>query len=127
MAKTNYRGYLMADLVPLKKYFYVLRPLLAVRWIEAYRSAPPIEFAALLHLLAGQDQLLEDIHALLARKKLSLEKELAPKIKNLNAFIETELNRLESIVWEKHQSPGTMEQLNQLFHAVLEEQTISAN
>jgi predicted nucleotidyltransferase len=123
MAKTNYRGYLMADMVPFKKYFYVLRPLLAVRWIEAYRTAPPIEFDSLLHLLAGQDQLLEDIHALLARKKQSLEKELAPQIKNLNAFIETELNRLESIAWEKHQSPGTMEQLNQLFHAVLEERS----
>jgi len=23
-----------ADLAPLKKYFYVLRPLLAVRWLE---------------------------------------------------------------------------------------------
>ncbi len=43
MAKTNYRGYLMAEMVPLKKYFYVLRPLLATRWIETYRSAPPIE------------------------------------------------------------------------------------
>lgn len=26
MAKTNFRGYLKGDLVPLKKYFYVLRP-----------------------------------------------------------------------------------------------------
>lgn len=44
MAKTNYRGYLKADLVPLKKYFYVLRPLPAVRWLERYGSAAPIEF-----------------------------------------------------------------------------------
>ena len=36
MAKTNFRGYLRADLVPLKKYFYVLRPLLSVRWLERY-------------------------------------------------------------------------------------------
>jgi len=31
MAKTNYRGYLKEEIVPLKKYFYVLRPLLAIR------------------------------------------------------------------------------------------------
>jgi uncharacterized protein len=34
MAKTNYRGYLKAEVVPLKKYFYVLRPVLAARWLE---------------------------------------------------------------------------------------------
>ena len=33
MAKTNYRGYLQETIVPLKKYFYVLRPLLAARWV----------------------------------------------------------------------------------------------
>lgn len=123
MAKTNYRGYLMAEMVPLKKYFYVLRPLLAVRWIETYQSAPPIEFHSLLHLLAGQEEVLADVHALLQRKKLSLEKELAPRIKSLNAFIETELQRLEFPAFEKSELSGTMDQLNQLFHTVLTEST----
>ncbi len=121
MAKTNYRGYLMSDLVPLKKYFYVLRPLLAVRWIETYHTPPPIEFHALLHLLAGHNEVLKDIHALLERKKNSLEKELAPRIKSLNAFIESELQRLETPVLEKVERKGTMKQLNQLFHTVLAE------
>ncbi len=31
MAKTNYHNHLLAEQVPLKKYFYVLRPLLASR------------------------------------------------------------------------------------------------
>ena len=31
MARTNYRGYLREEVVPLKKYFYVLRPLLGAR------------------------------------------------------------------------------------------------
>ena len=42
MAKTNYQGYLRADVVPLKKYFYVLHPLLSVRWIEKYGSPHPL-------------------------------------------------------------------------------------
>lgn len=54
MAKTNYRGYLRAELVPLKKYFYVLRPLLAVRWLERFQQAAPIEFEKLL-AVAPQD------------------------------------------------------------------------
>lgn len=35
MARKNFRGYLQGEQVRLKKYFYVLRPLLAVRWVEA--------------------------------------------------------------------------------------------
>jgi predicted nucleotidyltransferase len=35
MARKNFRGYLQGETVRLKKYFYVLRPLLAVRWVEA--------------------------------------------------------------------------------------------
>jgi predicted nucleotidyltransferase len=50
MAKTNYRGYLKDERVPLKKYFYVLRPLLAIRWLERFGTAAPIEFKTLLDL-----------------------------------------------------------------------------
>ena len=121
MAKTNYRGYLMADMVPLKKYFYVLRPLLATRWIETYRTAPPIEFFALLHLLPEKDGLLEEIQGLLERKKVALEKELAPRIDKLNAFIEAELARLESFSVEKEDKAGGMEPLNGLFRQMVRE------
>lgn len=47
MAKTNYRGYLREDLVPIKKYFYVLRPLLSIMWLEKYLEPAPIEFEKL--------------------------------------------------------------------------------
>jgi len=52
MARKNFRGYLQGDSVRLKKYFYVLRPLLAVRWVEAGKSAPPVRFCG---LLAGRE------------------------------------------------------------------------
>ncbi len=59
MAKTNLRGYLKSELVPLKKYFYVLRPLLAVRWLERYGTAAPIEFSKLLHLIDDRTLLID--------------------------------------------------------------------
>ncbi len=34
MAQGNYREYLKGEIVWVKKYFYVLRPLLAINWIE---------------------------------------------------------------------------------------------
>lgn len=58
MAKTNYRGYLKNNLVPIKKYFYVLQPLLAIKWIEKYNEPAPIVFEQLRTLVAD-DMLLD--------------------------------------------------------------------
>jgi len=120
MAKTNYRGYLKRDLVPLKKYFYVLRPLLAVRWLERHGEAAPIEFNKLLTLIEDSS-LLADIHALLERKKVALEKELAPPVQSLNLFIESELVRLEGYRSQLPERAAEMNQLNGLFHRILDE------
>src|SRR5690349_15195780 len=72
-AKTNYRHFFGAELVRLKKYFYVLRPLLAVRWIERYGTAAPIEFEKLLHLIDDRPELLRDIDRLLTMKRAAPE------------------------------------------------------
>jgi predicted nucleotidyltransferase len=47
MARNNYRDYLKGPEVWIKKYFYVLRPLLAVRWIERDLGVVPTEFQLL--------------------------------------------------------------------------------
>jgi len=120
MAKTNYRGYLRDEMVPLKKYFYVLRPLFAIQWLEKYRTAAPIEFDKVLELIT-ENELLDTIHHLLEKKKVSEEKMLAPAIPVLNRFIESELDRLENIKLPKSDRETEMAQLNQLFHMVLTE------
>lgn len=88
MAKTNYRGYLRAERVPLKKYFYVLRPLLAVRWLERHGATAPIEFGRLLEMV-DDVALLADIDELLERKRATPELGHAGPIPRINAFIET--------------------------------------
>lgn len=122
MAKTNYRGYLKEDLVPLKKYFYVLRPLLAVKWLEKYNQAAPIEFDKVLELISDQKSLMKDVITLLDKKKSSLEKELSPSISSLNDFIESELERLESFTPGNADRTIEMNYLNALFHDVLDEE-----
>ncbi len=125
MAKTNYRGYLRADLVPIKKYFYVLRPLLSVRWLECYGTAAPIEFSKLLHLIDGETRLLADIKMLLQRKSVALELEYSKPVASINAFVEAELERLKSRVPLREQKPEPLCQLNALFLATLREPWIS--
>jgi predicted nucleotidyltransferase len=71
MANTNYRNNLKSDVVKVKKYFYVLRPLLACMWVVKYNEAPPIEFDRLLESYTNIDPKLKvEILNLLERKKL---------------------------------------------------------
>jgi len=120
MAKTNFRGYLKSELVPLKKYFYVLRPLLAVRWLERYSTAAPIEFSKLLHLIANEHALLADIHALLEQKRTASELGLASPVQSINRFVERELERLESLVVTPVRHTNKTPMLNDIFRQSLE-------
>ena len=47
MAERNYKTYLKFEDVQVKKYLYVLRPLLAAKWIVEKKSAPPVLFEEL--------------------------------------------------------------------------------
>ncbi len=97
MADGNYRKYLKDDMVKIKKYFYVLRPLLACLWIEKYEQSPPMEFDRLLSLIED-DELLVLINTLLARKKSGVEMGVEAKLDALNHFIEETFVRVRKNV-----------------------------
>ena len=92
MAKKNFRGYLQGDSVRLKKYFYVLRPLLAVRWIDQGRGRPPMTFDDLLGTV-DDPALLAEVAELLVLKRNADEATYGPRRPVLHRFIETELAR----------------------------------
>jgi predicted nucleotidyltransferase len=121
MARTNYRGYLKADLVPLKKYFYVLRPLLSVLWLERYGVAAPIEFHKLLHLIENNRPLVADIAALLERKRAAPEMGMEAPVLSIHNFLESELDRLESLVALPQQRAELATPLNLIFRRSLSE------
>ena len=102
MARGNYRDYLRGDEVSHKKYFYVLRPLLAVRWIEAdaerAHGPVPMEFQQLLDAVVDADSVLRrDIDELLAQKRAGDEMGKGPHIESIGRFIDEELSRLEHL------------------------------
>ncbi|MGF2055161.1 nucleotidyltransferase domain-containing protein [Vagococcus fluvialis] len=94
MARTNYREYLKSDKVKAKKYFYVLRPILAANWVLAYNNYPPMEFEKLV-----DDQLRDDlkpiVYDLLEKKKSVNGLDLVDKIDVLNQYIEESIDNLE--------------------------------
>ncbi|GHU13277.1 nucleotidyltransferase [Betaproteobacteria bacterium] len=108
MARNNFRGYLQTESVRLKKYLYVLRPLLAVCWIEAGKGHPPMRFADLATGVLNDAPLLEEIDRLLEIKMSAAETEYSPRWPRIHAFIEQELERLEGIPAAKEALPEGM-------------------
>lgn len=92
MARRNAREYLFADEVRLKKYFYVLRPLLAIRYIEQNKGIPPVEFEKLVDAVAPEE-IKPGIAGLLALKRSTPELGLDEPIPELGRFIGTEIAR----------------------------------
>jgi predicted nucleotidyltransferase len=92
MAKKNFREYLQGSEVRYKKYLYVLRPLLAARWVAQGRGMPPMRFAELADAVLDDDALLGEINRLLDLKMRSGEAAMSPRWAGLNAFIECELD-----------------------------------
>ncbi len=119
MAKTNYRGCLKEPLVPLKKYFYVLRPLLSIMWLEKYQKPAPIQFDMLRKLVTDNQVIDAEIAKLLEKERVSSEKEVSPAIAVLNEFIEAELSRLEEYDAKPNDRQGSFQALDALFHDVL--------
>lgn len=95
MAKKNFREHLQAEVVRFKKYLYVLRPLLAARWVaQQAEGVPPMRFAALAQdtLDPVRDAaLLAELDALLEVKMRAGEAATSPRWPQVHAFIEAEL------------------------------------
>lgn len=97
MARKNFRGYLQGDEVRYKKYLYVLRPLLAVRWIDQGLGMPPMVFETLLDATLNDSAQRSEVDELLALKRSAVEAEYGPARPMLHQLIEAELQRAESL------------------------------
>lgn len=95
MAKGNFREYLQGEYVKIKKYFYVLRPILACQWIEERGSMPPMEFEDLVEQMLPESQLKQEVYTLLTRKKAGVEFDLEPKITVINDFLDRQIAYFE--------------------------------
>lgn len=119
MARGNYRDYLQGEVVWIKKYFYVLRPLLAIKWIEAGRGVVPVEFQVLVDTMVEDAAVRAAIDRLLERKQAGEELDREPMIPAISTFITSELTRLETAKIDLRRADSGIEQLNQLFRDVI--------
>jgi len=89
------------DVVWLKKYLYVLRPICACRWIERGLGPVPMEFSKLVNKTIDDVMLRFAIADLVVRKRNGEELDRAPRVPVISEFVESELARLADIEPEK--------------------------
>ncbi|MGE4072110.1 MAG: nucleotidyltransferase domain-containing protein [Lysobacterales bacterium] len=96
MARGVYNSHVAADPVRLKKVFYVLRPLLACRWIEQTGSQPPTEFSRLTAADWVSDVERSMIGDLATAKAESREGDETPLDEPARRWLIAELDRAET-------------------------------
>lgn len=123
MAKGNYREYLQGDQVKIKKYLYVLRPILACEWIEKHNTMPPIEFDRLVEAIVPRESELKMIiDHLLVRKMAGDEMDYEPRINPINEYLGAKIEYFERVASGMQTSnEGQDQQLDDLFRSVLKE------
>jgi predicted nucleotidyltransferase len=115
MAKGNYREYLRGGKVRIKKYFYVLRPLLAMQWLEKDLGIVPIEFDVMIDRLIPEGQLKQDIAELIMQKKAGFESKYTDPIDSINAFIGDEIERFANSKNTLYAPTNDYSAMNRLF------------
>lgn len=116
MAHGNIREYLKGDRVWVKKYFYVLRPLLACRWIEAGHGVVPMEFRKLMDGVTLNTELRQAIERILEDKLAGREMDDGPRVPVFHEFFDQEIPRLEGIAESIPPGPRSdIEQLDRFF------------
>jgi len=119
MAEGNLKDSLQGDAVRHKKYLYVLRPILAMRWLEEGRGRVPIEFDRLLDAGLPDGSVREAIDALLVVKQRSPESMVGAIIPAIHDYIEGHLPRLRAIADHKPDTDIGIEPLNELFRRTI--------
>lgn len=97
MAKNNFRGYLQGDSVRLKKYLYVLRPLLAAEWIMQGKGVPPMRFTELVENLVHDAALYAEIRDLLTWKMQAQESAEGARLPLIHDFVSQKLEAFAHI------------------------------
>ena len=123
MAERNYKEFLLGDMAKVKKYFYVLRPILACKWILRTSKKPPMLFSELAN--AELDEALKPtIDRLLDLKMNAPEIKEVPRIIEINQYIDRTIEDLKvQIAAFPAEHRADWAPLNQLFLQTLLDST----
>ena len=94
MGEGNYREYLKTEMVRAKKYFYVLRPVLACRWILEKGTPPPMLFRELMESELPKE-IVPEVEKLLDLKMNSPEIKEIPRVDKINKYLNESIEEIK--------------------------------
>lgn len=120
IAKNSYLSNDLSGEIKLKKLFYVLRPLMAAKWIIKKNEIPPMDIPNLIPIIEDK-KIVSHINDLLEIKSNANE-DYVHKMDNLiTDFIGKEFDYVSSIQLEDNSDVPSSDQLNKKFKEIIED------
>ncbi len=114
------RSILMSgEKVKTKKYFYVLRPLMALRWIDRGLGVPPTEFSLLCEAILSGSETHQAVTDLIEWKKEGLETAISDPIPAIHDWMDSELSYWEGRRFPRANSSLPKDELDEAFRTLL--------
>ena len=104
MAKGTAERSFDGNKLKIKKLFYILRPLLACRWVLQKESMPPTQFQSLVDEKLVSTEILRLVEVVQVKKETAVEGEIIEVDRNLLSWIQ---NELETLVGLEDTLPGS--------------------
>ena len=118
-ARHNYKEFLTGQTVKYKKYFYVLRPILACKWIIDRGTPPPMLFSELMDGYLDEE-MTPDLKHLLDLKMNAPEISAGAPFTRVNDYLIRTIQEVDAIIAEIPDGQGSGWQgLNELFITAL--------
>jgi len=105
----------------IKKYFYVLRSLLAAKWIIEKNEIAPMEFHILMEQIQGKTELVKAINILWEKKKVAMEGALTSVQPIIHEFVKTEFARCDEAVKNVVRRDNDKTELDIFFRKIIEQ------
>ena len=122
IARNKYEEIMSTEQVKIKRYFYILRPILACMWIEKNNTMPPMEFSKLMAAQQLDGILVNEINKLLEKKTSGLEIDIEPKSLIITDFLKSKINYYEQYLKTvRKEITSDYDLLNALFREILKE------
>lgn len=119
-AKGNYREIHKGETVRLKKYFYILRPLLACLWILNEQTPPPMLFSELMDKYL-EDEIKPEVLKLLKEKSETSELGNGKRIDIIDSYIDRQIERIEGVIEElPNEEARSWQELDRVFLSLIE-------
>lgn len=95
IARSMWSKMAAGDEVPLKKYFYALRPLMALKWLETQHGVPPMDFEALRSAAPWPSEMDGAVDDLIALKRETPELGHGRRVPVIDRWIEKMLRDVD--------------------------------